>query len=286
MQRITDPTAVATLPPPPALTGTTGYFGPAVPGISSATRFRYWVANMWQEEMMSLLAAAGIAADTTGTVFNQVLLSIQALVGAVPHGVQAITSSGNFVVPAGVTAIEVEVWGGGSGSWASTTTVPGGGGPGGGYARKRISGLTPGAVIAVTIGAGGAAGTTTPLAPTGGTATSFGAYCSAGPGLPNPLNSTSSPSFGNQGGVGSGGDLNMAGGASANGIGWSGTGSTAGFNAGGLGGGGGGGGGMIDSGTVGLPGTFPGGGASGAGCPSGVAYNGAASAAGFCLVRW
>ena len=75
MQRITDPTAVATLPPPPALTGTTGYFGPAVPGISAATRFRYWVANMWQEEMMSLLAAAGIAADTTGTVFNQVLLS-------------------------------------------------------------------------------------------------------------------------------------------------------------------------------------------------------------------
>src|SRR6202034_215098 len=101
---------------------------------------------------------AGITADTTVTVFNQVLLSIQALVGAVPHGVQAITSSGNFVVPTGVTSIEVELWAGGSGSWASVVGYTGGGGSGGGYARKRITGLTPGSTVAVTIGAGGAAG--------------------------------------------------------------------------------------------------------------------------------
>ena len=123
MQRITDPTAVATLPSPPALTGTTGYFGPAVPGISPATRVRYWFVTMLQEELMSILAAASITADTTGTVFNQVLLSIQALIGAIPHGVHNITSSGTWTVPSGVTSLEVEVWGGGSGSWASVSGI-------------------------------------------------------------------------------------------------------------------------------------------------------------------
>ena len=128
MQRIIDPTAVASLPSPPALTGTTGFFGPAVPGISVATRLRYWFANMLQEELMSILAAASITADTTGTVFNQVLLAIKALISAIPHGVQTFTSTGTFTVPAGVTAVEVEIWGGGSGSWASTTTISAGGG--------------------------------------------------------------------------------------------------------------------------------------------------------------
>jgi hypothetical protein len=112
------------------LTGTTGYFGPAVPGISPATRVRYWFVTMLQEELMSILAAASVTADTTGTVFNQVLLSIQALIGAIPHGVHNITSSGTWTVPAGVTVIEVEVWAGGLGSWASVSGMSGGSGGG------------------------------------------------------------------------------------------------------------------------------------------------------------
>ena len=161
MQRITDPSAVASLPAPPALTGTTGYFGPGVPGVSVSTRFRYWVACMWQEELMAILAAASVTADTTGTVFNQVVTSIQILIGAVPHGVQAVSSTGNFTVPAGVTAVDVELWGGGSGSWASVSGSPGGGGSGGGYARKRVTGLTPLGTVAVTVGAAGAGGNAT-----------------------------------------------------------------------------------------------------------------------------
>jgi hypothetical protein len=98
MQRITDPTAVATLPSPPALTGTTGYFGPAVPGISPATRVRYWFVNMIQEELMSILSAASITADTTGTVFNQVLLAIKALIGAVPQTILPDRCHEGFVI--------------------------------------------------------------------------------------------------------------------------------------------------------------------------------------------
>jgi hypothetical protein len=289
MQRITDPTAVASLPPPPALTGTTGYFGPAVPGISAATRFRFWVANMWQEEMMSLLAAAGIAADTTGTVFNQVLLSVQALIGAVPHGVQAITASGNFVVPVGVTAIDVELWAGGSGSWASVPGCTGGGGSGGGYARKRIIGLATGAIIPVTIGAGGAAGVSGTSAPGSGGASQFGSggaiYCSASGGTCNPIGSVSAPMLGNQGGVGSGGDLNLYGGDG--GCGQANQGGLV-FNNGGMGGSGPLSGGMEGSGTTGVPGRFPGGGASGAGTGAAgtTSYAAAAGAAGLCMVRW
>ena len=78
----------------------------------------------------------------------------------------------------------------------------GGGGGGGGYSRKRITGLVPGASIAVTIGAGGTAGTTAPLAPTAGGTTSFGAYCSAtGGSATNGSDTTSAPPFGNKAGV-------------------------------------------------------------------------------------
>ncbi|MBN9559417.1 MAG: hypothetical protein J0H14_01650, partial [Alphaproteobacteria bacterium] len=56
-------------------------------------------------------------------------------------GVQGFTTSGSFTVPAGVTTVEVEVWGAGSGSFASTASAPSGGGAGGGYARRRIAGL-------------------------------------------------------------------------------------------------------------------------------------------------
>ena len=57
-------------------------------------------------------------------------------------GVQSFSASGTFLVPTGVTQLEVEVWGGGSGTFASGAGAPSGGGSGGGYARKRITGLT------------------------------------------------------------------------------------------------------------------------------------------------
>ena len=51
-----------------------------------------------------------------------------------------MTASGSFIVPAGVTQLEVEVWGGGSGSYASISGVASGtasgGGSGGGYAES------------------------------------------------------------------------------------------------------------------------------------------------------
>ena len=288
MQRISDPSASLTLPAPPALTGTTGYFSGGVPGVSVATRVRYWFLNMIQEELMSIVTAAGITPDTTASNFSQVLASIRALIAGVPHGVQSLAAAGTFTVPAGVSAIEVEIWGGGSGSWASVSGITGGGGSGGGYARKRISGLTAGAVATIAIGAGGSAGVSG-VAPGAGGASSVTIggtiVLSATGGVVNPLGSVPAPSLGNIAGAGSGGDINLYGGDGGAGV--ANQGSVV-FNLGGYGGDGPLSGGIVNSGNTGNAGRFPGGGASGAGTGAAgtTAYAGAAGAGGLCIVRW
>jgi len=195
----------------------------------------------------------------------------------------------NFTVPAGVTQIEVELWGAGSGSWASVSGCTGGGGSGGGYAKKRITDLTPGTVIPITIGQGGAAGVSNTSAPGSGGNSQFGSggtiYCSATGGTLNPIGTVGAPYLGNQGGFGSGGDINLYGGDGGNGQVNQG-GLT--FNNGGMGGTGPLSGGMEGSGTTGVAGRSPGGGASGAGsgATGTTAYAAAAGADGGCIVRW
>jgi hypothetical protein len=193
-------------------------------------------------------------------------------------GVQTFLASGGFTVPAGIIQVEVEIWGGGSGTFASIAGAPSGGGSGGGYARKRITGLITGQAIVVTVGAGGAAGTTGGAGASGGGTSSFGTYVSATGGSLNPLANTASPQNGaTPSGIGVAGDVNFAGSVGQAGI---------------LGQGGLGGaapmGGWQNSGTWGLTGTFPGGGASGPGTGANglTPYNGAPGSAGFVVVRW
>jgi hypothetical protein len=194
-------------------------------------------------------------------------------------GVQNFLSSGNFAVPAGVTQVEVEVWGGGSGSYASTGAgVPSGGGAGGGYARKRVAGLITGQTIPVTIGAGGIAGSIGGASPSAGGSSSFGTYVSATGGSLNTLASVSNPQNGaTPSGIGVGGDVSLAGSAGQSGV----------SGQGGLGGGAPMGGAQ-NSGTGGVAGTFPGGGASGCGTGANgtTPYNGAAGSPGLVVVKW
>lgn len=116
-----------------------------------------------------------------------------------------VTATGNFTVPAGVFTLDVELWGGGGGgggSGAGGGTAGGGGG--GGYARG-IFAVTPGQVIACTIGAAGTAGGIGGPGGAGGT-TSFGAMLSAtggGGGKANPSGNAGS------GGAGTGGEINI-----------------------------------------------------------------------------
>jgi hypothetical protein len=193
-------------------------------------------------------------------------------------GVQTFVTSGSFEIPAGVSQVEVELWGGGAGSYASVANVPSGGGAGGGYARKRIVGLAPGQVVPVTVGIGGVGGTTTGGMPGSGTTSSFGSFVSATGGNLNYLATLGNPqNGGTPAGAGVGGDVNLTGSAGQAGV----------FNQGGLGGSAPLGG-TQNSGTTGVAGTFPGGGAAGAGtgANSMMPYNGAAGGNGFVVVRW
>ena len=193
-------------------------------------------------------------------------------------GVETFMSSGIFIVPSGVFQIEVELWGGGSGSFASMSTTPSGGGSGGGYARKRLQGVTPGQIINVTVGSGGAAGNSHGAPPGPGGTTSFGQYVSATGGGLNYLATLSTPQYGaTPSGTGINGDLNLSGSAGQSGV----------LNQGGMGGGAPMGGGQ-NSGTTGVVGTTPGGGAAGAGtgANSATQYDGAAGGVGLVIVRW
>lgn len=69
------------------------------------------------------------------------------------------TASGTWTAPAGVTSVDVEVWGGGGGGGGQNNNADGGGGGGGGAYSKSTIAVTPGNTYTVTVGAGGAGGT-------------------------------------------------------------------------------------------------------------------------------
>ena len=70
---------------------------------------------------------------------------------------QAISASTTWTVPAGVTYVDVEVFGAGGGGGGSQVSAAGGGGSGGGYARNIVP-VTPGTGYVVIVGTGGAGG--------------------------------------------------------------------------------------------------------------------------------
>lgn len=115
------------------------------------------------------------------------------------------TASSVFTVPSGVTRMMATVVGGG-GSGGSVAGNGSGGGAGGGVATKIFS-VTAGQTIAVTVGAGGAAVSSSNGQ--NGASSSFGSFVSATGGQGgDKLGITFTPS----GGQGSGGDLNLPGG--------------------------------------------------------------------------
>jgi hypothetical protein len=118
---------------------------------------------------------------------------------------QAFTASGSFTVPVNVTRIKVTVIGGG-GAGGSNGSCPGGGGGAGGSAIAILTSLTPGAIVPITVGAGGTASASS-TGSSGGTS-SFGTYASATGGTGGVGGSSYGPMAGGQGGAGVGGTIN------------------------------------------------------------------------------
>ena len=84
-------------------------------------------------------------------------LSLSGNIQAQPQS-QTFTSGGSFTVPAGVTQVTVECWGGGGGGGRSRgNPSTGGGGAGGSYVRSTLT-VSPGNNYTVTVGSGGTGG--------------------------------------------------------------------------------------------------------------------------------
>jgi len=112
--------------------------------------------NGVQEELVKVIEAAGIA--PSGSDFDQLVRAITKV-----KGCQRFTANGNFSVPQWVTTIYVSACagGGGGGGAPPGSSGVGSGGGGGGAGQSIIRqpyAVTPGDVIAVTIGGGGLAG--------------------------------------------------------------------------------------------------------------------------------
>ncbi len=124
------------------------------------------------------------AINISGNAANGGVTSVNGATGAVsvPVGIsqQLFLGSGTFVVPAGVTAVYATVIGGGGGGQGGYIYGTNSGGSSTSQ-TVLVTGLTPGASIPVTVGAGGAGGAggsgAGATGSTGGTS-SFGSYVS------------------------------------------------------------------------------------------------------------
>jgi len=183
------------------------------------------------------------------------------------HGMAYSESAGvtNWTVPAGISKVEIELWGGGGGASGAN----GGSGGGGGYATGFYD-VTPGQVLTITIGAGGTAAMYPSIGIDGGTSSVVGLLTATG--------GKGGSGVGAIGGSASGGQMNLSGGDGTD-LGGNSQGNTFGGVSGGSSPRGGAGGATKGSGTSGLGtdgnGKAPGGGGGAASGYAGRGANGA-----------
>lgn len=142
--------------------------------------------NTIQRELVNIVTAGGVALDPQNDA--QVIAALKKLflqagnnlseiklagalaqqaaianLGLINKGLARFITSGSFTVPPGITTLFASGCGAGGGGGGSQTsvniTVAGsGGGAGGGFIIKQPLAVTPGQVLAITIGTGGAGG--------------------------------------------------------------------------------------------------------------------------------
>jgi hypothetical protein len=131
---------------------------------------------------------------------------------AVPS-IQVFATAGTFTYtkPANVRRVRVFVTGGGGGGGPTNDDDMANGGGAGGTAIKMID-LTGVSTVSVTVGTGSAGASNNSGFTGRGATSSFGAYCSATGGRNTGADAGSQWAIGGEGGVGTGGDINLHGG--------------------------------------------------------------------------
>lgn len=257
-------------------------------GTGAGQQNNCYVAGIYESTTVTANSPLLVLCDNTGK------LTTSTTIGAFTSiNIKPITSTSTYTPTTGMSYCIVEVVGGGGGgggvadSTASIAAAAGGGA--GGYARKTLSASAVGGSQTVTVGAGGTgAASGNNSGGTGGT-TSFGSIFSASGGVGGAGSAASSPAISNggTGGIGTGGDLNIAGEYGANG--WGVIVGSGGFCFGGFGGNSlFGAGAHAIANTTGV-GNSPPAGAYGAGAGGSIGQNGAAQAgaagsAGICVI--
>lgn len=161
-----------------------------------------WVVRVSQGQL-SILSADITMYPTAPFLRNR----LHTLSSGVPRQT-VFTTSGNWTVPPGVFSLKARLVGGGGGGGSGDPGWAGGGGGAGGYVESAMT-VTPGQLIPLTVGAGGASASGRVSGVAGGT-TSFGSSLSATGGGGGGSANTQSP--GGPGGQGFNGALSLAGG--------------------------------------------------------------------------
>ena len=205
----TGPRGVQGIQGPTGLTGAIGEQG--VQGIRGLPGTNGVLSLNGLNNEVTLAAGPNVTLTTNGNVLQ---VSTTGTINFIPH-MQVFDSSGTFVVPAGVSNIMIEIWGGGGGgggSYIETDTDDFGGGGGGGGYGKGVFNVNPGASYAVIVGLGGLPGNLGSPGGQGGTS-SFGFLISAVGGFPGTVFNFMYPSA--TGGVGGSSDalINITGGS-------------------------------------------------------------------------
>jgi hypothetical protein len=127
--------------------------------------------------------------------------------------VQVFATAGTFTYtkPTNVRRVRVFVTGGGGGGGPTNEDDQANGGGAGGTAIKMID-LTGISTVSVTVGAGSAGATNSSGFGGRASTSSFGSYCSATGGRNTGADAGTTWAIGGEGGVGIGGDINLAGG--------------------------------------------------------------------------
>lgn len=168
-----------------------------------------------------------IGKSTIADILTYLGLVNNGVVGRLIGRPRIITSSETYTPTSGAKFAWVQIVGGGGGGGGATSSqnfnAAGGGGGAGGYAAKWVD-LSSISSVVVTIGAGGNGASASGTNGSSGGITSFGSIFSASGGaLGNSAvgtgnNTSTIVGAGNQGGTGTGGDLNCSGGSGLGGV--------------------------------------------------------------------